>query len=215
MTKRLEQIFSLIPTCDTFADIGCDHGYIAKKMIESGKCKKVVISDVSAKCLAKAQDLLSDEISDGRALAVVSDGFDNLPPVDLALIAGMGGEEICAILSKANTLPQSLVLQPMKNTQKVRLMAVKLGYCIKKDFTFLCGKIFYDLILAERGVDSLSDEEAEFGRTNLNEKPVAFIKKLKNKIASLKKFASGKGVKIDTKEQMEREAKRLQNYVDD
>lgn len=215
MTKRLEEIFSLIPTCDTFADVGCDHGYIAKQMIKSGKCKKVIISDVSAKCLAKAEELLSEEIAQGKAVSVVSDGFDNLPKCDLALIAGMGGEEICAIVSKAKDLPNTLVLQPMKNSSKVRSTIVKLGYCVKRDFTFFCGRVFYDLMLVERGEDCLTAEEREFGRTNIKERPSAFIKKLKSKIASLKNFAKGKDVKEQTKLEMTKEAERLQSYVDD
>ena len=115
MKKRLEEIFALLPECETFADVGCDHGYVAKQMLESGKCKKVIISDVSKKCLDKAIALLSNEIEEGRAEAVVSDGFEKVKECDLALIAGMGGEEIVGILKRAKTLPLKLVLQPMKN----------------------------------------------------------------------------------------------------
>ena len=55
MTSRLEKIFSVIPKCETFADIGCDHGYLAKAVLDSGKCKSAVISDISQKCLEKAK----------------------------------------------------------------------------------------------------------------------------------------------------------------
>ena len=100
MTKRLTKIFEQLPTCNTFADVGCDHGYLAKAMIQSGKCKRVIISDISAPCLQKAKDLLSEELQSGVATAVVSNGFQNVPPCDLALIAGMGGEEIASILQE-------------------------------------------------------------------------------------------------------------------
>ena len=58
MTNRLNQIFSVLPSCEVFADIGCDHGYVAKAMLDSGKCKKVIVSDISEKCLFKATTLL-------------------------------------------------------------------------------------------------------------------------------------------------------------
>ena len=215
MKKRLEEIFALLPNCEVFADVGCDHGYVAKQMLESGKCKKVIISDVSQKCLDKAVALLSNEIEQGRAQAVVSDGFEKVGECDLALIAGMGGEEIVGILKRAKTLPIKLVLQPMKNTKKVRKTAVELGYKIQKDYTFFTGKIFYDLLLLVKGKDVLTEEEAEFGRTNLKEKPTAFIKQIKLRIKKLTDFLKGDKLKKETKEQMQEEIQRLENYVED
>ena len=215
MKKRLQEIFSLLPECKVFADIGCDHGYVAKEMITSGKCQKVIISDVSQKCLDKAIDLLSNEMQNGLVTAVVSDGFDKVDGCDLALIAGMGGEEIVGILNRAKSLPEKLVLQPMKNSKKVRKTAVSLGYKILKDYTFFTGKIFYDILLLEKGTDILTEEEAEFGRTNLKERPTAFIKQLKLKIKNLTDFSKGEKVKKETKKQMSEEAQRLKTYVDD
>lgn len=215
MTDRLREIFSLLPSCKVFADVGCDHGYVAKAMLTSGKCDKVIISDISEKCLDKARELLSAEIAGGRAVAVVSNGFENLPNCDLALIAGMGGEEIVSILKNAKNLPENLVLQPMKNTQKVRKKIIELGYAVKKDYTFLCGKIFYDLMLVSKGKDCLTEEEIEFGRTNLKDKPQGFIKFLKLKIKNLITFSKKKDLKQTTKQDMEKEAERLSKYVDD
>ena len=106
MNYRLERIFSEIPPCKVFADIGCDHGYMTKAMVESGKCERAIVSDVSAKCLEKAQTLLSDYIGSGVVESVVSDGFEKVGACDLALIAGMGGEEITAILNACKNLPK-------------------------------------------------------------------------------------------------------------
>ena len=185
MTARLKEIFSVIPACEVFADVGCDHGYIAKAMLDGGKCKRAVVSDISGKCLEKAERLLENYISEGKALAVVSDGFKCVPYCDTALIAGMGGEEISKILSEAPFLPGRLVLQPMKNCDKVRRQAVGQGYRIIDDYVFLCGGKFYDLISLEKGKDSISDDEAEFGRGNLIRKPQAFIEKLEREINKL------------------------------
>ncbi len=178
MTARLDELFSLLPPCSKFADVGCDHGYIAQRMLLSGKCGHAVISDISEKCLKKAETLLKGEIEAGRATAVVSDGLEQLPAdCDLALIAGMGGEEIVEILKRAPFLPATLCLQPMKNAEKLRVALMVLGYRIEKDYTFRDGK-FYDAILAVRGEDRLSAREAQFGRTNLNVRPPAFLEKL-------------------------------------
>ncbi len=213
MTDRLNKIFELLPTCQIFADIGCDHGYMAKAMLESKKAKKVIISDISAKCLEKAEGLLSEDIKNGNAESVVSNGFERVKSCDLALIAGMGGEEIVSIISSAVNLPEKLVLQPMKNPDKVRVNAVKLGYRIEKDFTFKSSGKFYDIILLVKGKDSLTDEEIEFGRTNLKEKPKAFIEMLEFKIAKLKEYAEKEGLKESSKAQMVLEMEKLKKYA--
>lgn len=215
MTKRLQEIYSLLPNCKVFADVGCDHGYIAKAMLDGDKCQKVIISDISDKCLQKAKDLLAKELQSGVAEAVVSDGFDNLPYHDLALIAGMGGEEIVAILKKAKNFPEKLLLQPMKNTDKVRVTAVSLGYKIITDYTFYSSKIYYDLILLEKGEDSLSLEEIEFGRTNLLKRPQAFINCLQNKISVLQKVCKQKNLKKESLDSLTKEINRIKKYVDD
>ncbi len=213
MTDRLNKIFELLPTCQIFADIGCDHGYMAKAMLESKKAKKVIISDISAKCLEKAEGLLSEDIKNGNAESVVSNGFERVKSCDLALIAGMGGEEIVSIISSAVNLPEKLVLQPMKNPDKVRVNAVKLGYRIEKDFTFKSSGKFYDIILLVKGKDGLTDEEIEFGRTNLKEKPKAFIEMLEFKIAKLKEYAEKEGLKESSKAQMVLEMEKLKKYA--
>lgn len=204
MSKRIDIILSELPKCGVFADIGCDHGYVAKAMLDEDKCQSVIISDVSAECLSKAETLLTEFYPD-RFTAVVSDGFEKVGECDLALIAGMGGEVIIGILTRATTLPQNLVLQPMKNSDKVRRELLRLGYAIKKDYTFEDEK-FYDIIVAEKGDDCYTEDEYEFGRDNLREKGDAFRRCLQNKMAKL--FVAlenaGEDGKIRCKEKIEK-----------
>lgn len=215
MTERLKEIFSAIDKTSVFADVGCDHGYVAKEVLKSGKAEKVIISDISAKCLAKAENLLADEIADGRVISVVSNGFEKLPPFDLALIAGMGGEEIISILKNAKFLPKSLVLQPMKNLPKLREFLVKIGYKILKDYVFSAEQKYYDLLVLKKGQDLLTDEEIEFGRTNLTERGKPFIDRLINEIESLNFYASQEGLSLENKRRFIEKAERLSRYVRD
>lgn len=213
MTDRLQRIFALIPYCDTFADIGCDHGYIAEAMLKQGKAKKVIIADISAKCLQKAEQLLDESIKDGKCISVVSNGFSAVPDCDTALIAGMGGEEICDIILKAKTLPSTLVLQPMKNCDKVRLCAVKSGYKIIKDLMFKSAGKFYDLMLLVKGKDDLSDEEIEFGRDNLTGKNEDFKEFLQVKINRLNEYLRSEKLSIEDRNSMLLLKGRLEKYV--
>lgn len=213
MTERLKEIFSLLPNASVFADVGCDHGYVAKEVLKSGKAEKVIISDISAKCLSKAESLLKDEISDGKAISAISNGFEKLPKCDLALIAGMGGEEIISILKNAWFLPQTLVLQPMKNLPKLRVFLVDLGYKIIKDYVFTAEQKYYDLLLVEKGEDKLSDDEIEFGRTNLLEKGKAYLDRLSKEINNLYFYAKQEGLSLENQRRFIEKAERLSKYV--
>ncbi len=213
MTKRLKEIFSVIPVCGVFADIGCDHGYITKAMLDEKKCKKAIASDISEKCLEKAKKLLNEYIDMGSCTAVVSNGFENILEFDTALIAGMGGEEIISILEKAKTLPENLILQPMKNVDKVRRYVTENGYKIQRDYVFESENKLYDLIVLKKGKDSLLEEEILFGRDNLKKPTESFYKRLNDRLNLIEKLLdSGK---LSQSEQLPllKEREMLKKYV--
>jgi tRNA (adenine22-N1)-methyltransferase len=183
--NRLEVLLSLIPKCNVLADVGCDHGYLSKYALDKNLCNKVIISDISAKSLEKAITLLKPY--GDKVKSYVCNGltaYEN--QADFAVIAGMGGEEICLILKGVKTLPNGLLLAPQKNNDKVRRLLIELGYKITRDFTFLDVK-FYDVIKAEKGIDSYTEKEFIFGRDNLKERPNDFIKKLEKEEKLLSK----------------------------
>lgn len=183
--NRLEVLLSLIPKCNVLADVGCDHGYLSKYALDKNLCNKVIISDISAKSLEKAITLLKPY--GDKVKSYVCNGltaYEN--QADFAVIAGMGGEEICLILKGVKTLPNGLLLAPQKNNDKVRRLLIELGYKITRDFTFLDGK-FYDVIKAEKGIDSYTEKEFIFGRDNLKERSSDFIKKLEKEEKLLSK----------------------------
>lgn len=186
MSKRFNILLSLIPDCRVFADVGCDHGYIAYEMLKNRKCDRVIASDISAECLQKAETLLRETFPD-KYTAVVSDGFENVGNCDCALIAGMGGDTIADILAAAaGRLPEYLVLQPMKNSQRVRRDLVSLDYEILRDYTFRDGK-FYDVILAKKGGnETYTADDYVYGRDNLIEKSEDFVALVNSRIDELK-----------------------------
>ena len=121
----------------------------------------------------------------------------------------MGGEEIISIISSASRLPNSLVLQPMKNSEKVRENLVKLGFRIERDYTFIADEKFYDLILAIKGKDCLTEDEILFGRTNLKEKPSAFIEKINKRKKAVLGFIENPQISKENKESFLMELERL------
>ena len=169
-TKRLQTVCGQLSPCDTLADVGCDHGYCTLYALERGLCRRAVISDISRSSLHKAEELLSAYIAEGRVESVCCAGLSQVPRnCDQVLIAGMGGEEIVKIL-EGSFLPQALVLQPMKNTEKVRAFLLEKGYCLVRDFLFYDGPKHYDLLRAERGAPprAYGSLELEFGYDNIH-----------------------------------------------
>ena len=195
---RLSLICAHIPACRVFADIGCDHGYCTAYVLEKGLCERAYVSDISAACLKKAETLLAAEIAAGRCVPVCADGLDGVQDADCVLIAGMGGEEIVRILSRA-PLPERFILQPMHNVEKVRRHLLARGAHIEEDFTFEDGK-FYDLIVGRAaGGDAYSDFEYRYGRDNLKSPSAAFLRKLR-KEADVLREALAADVKREQRE---------------
>ena len=215
MTKRLEELYALLGECEVFCDIGCDHGYITEAMLKGKKCKRAIASDISEKCLEKAKNLLRDFIKEGVCSCVVSDGFDNVLGCDLALIAGMGGEEIISILKRCKNLPKTVVLQPMKNAEKVRKSLQKLRYQIVTDYTFTDGGKFYDVIKAQKQkkIKKLNKKQLKFGLTNLEILPPAFKDKLLDRKKIILNCLQENKLSKKTQKKMKKELKGLNEYV--
>ncbi|MBR2614666.1 MAG: SAM-dependent methyltransferase [Clostridia bacterium] len=178
--SRLKEIFSNIEKANKFADVGCDHGIIAQMVVKESLANTVVITDISKDSLKKAEDLLAKEMLVGKVKSYFTDGLNGVDnDVDECLIAGMGGKEIIKILTDRERAfrPNRLILQPMKNVENLRVFLVENGYKILKDYVFKDRK-FYDLIVAEKGEDSLTKKEIAFGRTNLLVKGDAFKERI-------------------------------------
>ncbi len=196
MTERLEKLCALLEKCRCFADVGCDHGYCAAYMLDGGLCQRAVVTDISAGSLSKAQKLLDGYIRSGVCRAVCCDGLEGVPEdeADLALIAGMGGEEIIKILKNAY-IPRSFVFQPMKNSGKLRAFLIDSGCSLEYDgvFTERRGgeEKYYFAIKGRRegGTREYSAAELAFGRDSL--KSAELKRLLREEIAKNTEYARG------------------------
>ena len=213
MKERIEKILGLISPCKTFVDVGCDHGYVSKAVMDMGLCERAIITDISEKCLNKARLLLSKEIESGTVVSVVTDGLKGVMDADQVLIAGMGGEEIVKIICESPFLPQKFVLQPMKNTKKVRLVLLEKGYKLEKDFVFYSGRKYYDVIVAVEGEDSYTDEELEFGRTNLCERSADFKRRVREELDKINGYLGCGNLSPISEQNFRKEVERLERYL--
>ncbi len=145
--KRLSVAASFIEKCGTFADIGCDHGYVSLYALENSFADKVWACDISAPSLNKARKLLKDFPA---AEFFVSDGFGALPhKPDTAVISGMGGHEIIKIIS-GERCADTLILQPQNHAYELRKTLYSLGFIADKDVCVSDRGRYYDIIRAKR-----------------------------------------------------------------
>lgn len=213
MSVRLERICSHLTQAESFADIGCDHGYCTQYMLENDLCERAYISDISRGSLQKAERLLQAHIQAGRCKAICADGMQGLPEAcELVLIAGMGGEEIIRILD--GRIPPRFVLQPMKNSDKVRAFLLANGCKITADYTFFDGK-YYDLIAGEGGGgDSYSDFELLFGRDNLKNPGKDFIAMVREEQAKLRAFLAAPDMSRENRDALRARLYTLEEITD-
>lgn len=183
---------SLLSRAETFADIGCDHGYCAEYMLAGGLCARATVTDIRPACLRKAERLLAAYVASGACVPLCTDGLKGVDrDTELVLIAGMGGMEITQIL-REGFIPRNFVLQPMRDAREVRKYLLAGGAHISRDFMFSDGKNFYDVLTgsASGGTEAYSADELNFGRDNVRGRGWDFLAWLDREIAKTDTYLS-------------------------
>ena len=136
LDERLSLAIELFPTCEIGADIGTDHGLFPCRLLEEGRCQRMILSDISEKALAHAQALVECRGLQDKAALVVADGLDCLTePVDCVSIMGMGGRTIAEILhaGQARLHGATLVLSAHTDLELVRQAVQDIGYHLTQE----------------------------------------------------------------------------------
>lgn len=200
--NRLETIIDLSKKYKSVADIGCDHGQVGVELIKKYDLKKIINTDISDKCLKKAEDLFMlagiSQFYDGR----VGSGLEPIlnSEVDCIIIAGMGGDLIVDIIK--NDLDKSrsfnnFIVQPMTSPDKVRKEFIKMGYGIKKDLCVIEDKKFYFIIEFSNDALEVSYSDYYYTETLMRDSKISYklflnseIEKNKSIIKSIKSEGS-------------------------
>ena len=169
--KRLNALCQLV-TERVVADVGSDHGFVPKILLQQKKCDLVYVTDISQKCVQKAKCNLKgyEDFTKFVTCNGIEALFDTSPLPQQILIAGMGGREIIKIIMQdKGKVFNNFILQPQKNTQELRVFLQDNSFDIQKDFILQEGKIFYNIIQATRRESKipLTLEQIIFGKTNL------------------------------------------------
>lgn len=164
LSERLQLIADEINNGETMADIGTDHGFLPLYLLESGKCPRVIMADISAGSLKKAEDNCNT-LHPGRAFDLrLGNGIDVLEDgeVDVVVIAGMGGLLIADILEWNLAKSRSIkryILQPRNNVGRLRHWLAENGFIVTKENLVREGRFICEILTVESGISRGKDIE--------------------------------------------------------
>lgn len=125
LSKRLMLCAGLVAGGKTVCDVGTDHALLPVYLVENGLCDMAYACDIAEGPLKSAQKSIEASRCADKIRMIQSDGLDNILPegVSDVVIAGMGGELIINVVSRAEWLKNgvNLVLQP--NTREPELIS--------------------------------------------------------------------------------------------
>ncbi len=138
LSPRLKMLADMVDDGAVVADVGTDHAYLPLYLLSTGKCPSAVASDLREGPLMNAVANAAASGLTDRITMRISDGLDAIMPddADCFIFAGMGGNLIVDILSKADWIcdgTKSFIFQPMTHAETVRAYLLSLGFRIVKE----------------------------------------------------------------------------------
>lgn len=166
LDNRLKMCAAMISGDGIVCDVGTDHALLAAYLITTGKCEKVIASDINEGPLESARKTVEKYGISEKVDLVLSDGLKNVNGVGVTdiVIAGMGGETIAKILGECEFELDGirLILQPMTKAEVLRKWLTDYGFKIVSENGVSEGEKLYTVITATAmpGCESLTEFEA-------------------------------------------------------
>ncbi|GAA0181952.1 tRNA (adenine(22)-N(1))-methyltransferase TrmK [Clostridium sediminicola] len=154
ISDRIKNIAKLVDECYSIVDVGTDHAYLPIYLINKGVVKTAIASDINKGPVLRAQENVKKNKVDNFIQCRHGAGLQTVKPceVDIAVIAGMGGNLIRDILEDDIAVVQSLkylILQPVQNPEVLREYLYRRGYnIIDEELCYDEGK-YYEIIKAK------------------------------------------------------------------
>ena len=163
-SKRMEALADLCQGARRVIDVGCDHAQLCALLVTEYGVEHAFASDIRPSPLENARRTIAELGLESRITPVLSDGLDAFGPGDgdTVIIAGMGGEEMTLILSRAPWAGDNggqVILQPMTNIPKLRQWLAENGYHVKKERVIKEGRKVYTAMNIQKGADESGARE--------------------------------------------------------
>ena len=152
ISDRLLACCNFVSPGERVADIGCDHGYLAIHLLQTGKARSVIAADINEGPLLSAVRNAEKFGVRDRIEFHLSDGARKIPrDFDTMVCAGMGADTIISILEAAPWLRDPkyrLILQCQSKTPTLRRYLSETGFRIYEESVLRDGRFLYTIMEA-------------------------------------------------------------------
>ena len=154
LDNRLFSCAEFVREGSIVADIGSDHAYLPIYLVKKGISPYAIASDINEGPVKRAKTNIALCALSDKITALCADGLDKAAeykPDDI-VIAGMGGELICSIISASAYVKNSnvrLILQPMTMPEVLREYLAENGFRITDEKITVAADKCYIVICAE------------------------------------------------------------------
>lgn len=154
LSPRLKIIADSIRGYESVADIGSDHAYLPIYLIKNEHIRNAIATDINAGPVEISKKRIKRHRVEAGVSVRKGNGLEVIKPgeTEVIVIAGMGGMLIRDILEKDEEIALSarlLILQPMKDSDKVRRWLLEHGFGITDEELVKDQDKIYEVIWAE------------------------------------------------------------------
>lgn len=194
LQPRLQALADWVRPGSRIADVGTDHGYLPVWLRQNGVVDYAIASDINEEPLLHARRSAEKYAQTGIDFRLCP-GLDAIRPeeIDTVIVAGMGGENIAAILADAPWTAAGkhcLLLQPMSRDADLRRWLMDAGYRVLRERLVLDKGVIYPILEVTGGSMEQVREGALYGGFRLQKDPLEG-EYLAQRIAKLRRAAEG------------------------
>ncbi len=195
LQPRLQMLADMVTDGARLADIGTDHGYLPVWLLQRGRIRTAIASDIGAEPLYHAKRTAQEQGVDGVDFRLC-DGLQGVgaDEVDTVVIAGMGGETISHILQKAPWTADgahTLLLQPMTKVEQLRLWLSQNGYRFVNERLVWDKDFLYPIMQVTGGTQAVLEESEQYSGVLLEDDPL-YSDYLQHQIHRLQRAIDGR-----------------------
>lgn len=169
LTPRLELCAGFCSGADILCDVGTDHGYLPISLLMRDRIRRAVAADIRPGPLASARRHAAEAGLEDRIRFELADGLDfpGAEDCDTVVCAGMGGETIAGILSRAPWTKEGarLILQPQSKLDELCFWLRANGYAILDAALAAEGERLYAALLVRGGYKGFAWAEDALARS--------------------------------------------------
>lgn len=187
--NRLQCIKSMVTKCNTAADIGTDHGYIAEMLLNDNTAENIIATDLNKGPLNRAVEYLTSINLSHKCDFRLGSGLEVLSQneADAIIIAGMGGDLISDIIENRKIIAlgaKQLILQPMTHVDNLRKYLLENGFLIEDENIVKEFHHYYFIIKATPNISNNKIQKEnetyyEFSKILLHKKDEIFFEYLR------------------------------------